>query len=74
MTEHEGLGPSVFCKTVGEEVPRMRCMFCSYGHMLECHYPLTCEGAECDHYLGEIESEGDYDVDYEDSAGSSQED
>ena len=27
----------------------MACMFCSYGHMLECHYPLTCEEARCSH-------------------------
>jgi hypothetical protein len=32
-----------------------QCMFCSYGHMLECHYPMTCEEAECEHYLREME-------------------
>ncbi len=26
------------------------CMFCPYGHMLECHYPKTCQEAECGHY------------------------
>ncbi len=26
------------------------CTFCSYGHMLDCHYPKTCEEAQCDHY------------------------
>jgi len=26
------------------------CMFCSYGHMLECHYPKTCKEANCSHY------------------------
>ena len=26
------------------------CMFCSYGHMLECHYPQICVDAECYHY------------------------
>lgn len=26
------------------------CMFCECGHMLECHHPMTCEEAECDHY------------------------
>ena len=25
-------------------------MRCAYGHMLECHYPLTCEQANCSHY------------------------
>jgi len=24
-------------------------MFCTYGHMLECHYPQTCSEAECSH-------------------------
>lgn len=38
----------------------MACMFCPYGHMLECHFPLTCEEAECSHYLREIESEDYY--------------
>ena len=28
----------------------MACMFCLYGHMTHCHYPLTCEEAECNHY------------------------
>ena len=28
----------------------MGCMFCQYGHMLECHYPLTCSEADCSHY------------------------
>ena len=26
-----------------------------YGHMTECHYPLTCEEARCSHYLQELE-------------------
>ena len=26
------------------------CMLCPYGHMLECHYPKTCEEARCNHY------------------------
>ena len=30
------------------------CMFCECGHMLECHYPDSCETAECSHYLKEI--------------------
>jgi hypothetical protein len=32
----------------------MVCMTCSYGHMLECHYPYTCEEAECSHYRREL--------------------
>ena len=26
------------------------CTFCEYGHMLDCHYPKTCEEANCQHY------------------------
>lgn len=33
------------------------CMFCPYGHMLECHYPQTCEQAECSHYKESLEEE-----------------
>ena len=29
----------------------MACMFCSYGHMLECHYPYTCEEVRCSHWV-----------------------
>lgn len=35
----------------------MACMFCPYGHMLECHYPYTCEEVECSHYQQEMEAE-----------------
>lgn len=35
----------------------MACMFCPFGHMLECHYPYTCEEAECSHYQREVEEE-----------------
>lgn len=38
----------------------MSCMFCPYGHMLECHYPMTCEEAECDHYQIETNEYDDY--------------
>ena len=33
------------------------CMICSCGHMLECHFPKSCEEAECSHYEREINSE-----------------
>ena len=33
------------------------CTFCSYGHMLDCHYPKTCEETECSHYQETIEEE-----------------
>jgi len=39
----------------------MACTFCPYGHMLECHYPLSCEEAKCSHYqemeAGETETD-----------------
>ncbi|MBN2317941.1 MAG: hypothetical protein JXR49_02640 [Acidobacteria bacterium] len=31
----------------------MACMFCSCGHMLECHYPMSCAEANCSHYQAE---------------------
>jgi hypothetical protein len=31
----------------------MQAMFCPFGHMLECHYPMTCSEAHCDHYRRE---------------------
>lgn len=30
-------------------VSPMACMFCSQGHMTECHYGMDCEEAQCDH-------------------------
>ncbi len=35
----------------------MSCMFCVYGHMLECHYPYTCDEVECSHHLAALEAE-----------------
>ena len=32
----------------------MACMFCEFGHMLDCHYPRTCEEAQCSHYQQEL--------------------
>jgi len=34
----------------------MKCMFCPYGHMLECHYPMTCDEAMCSHYEQDTEA------------------
>jgi hypothetical protein len=45
------------CPT-GATLP-IACTFCPYGHMLECHYPQTCEEAKCSHYQQEMEAEGD---------------
>jgi len=28
----------------------MGCMFCEFGHMMECHFPMNCEEANCSHY------------------------
>jgi hypothetical protein len=36
----------------------LACMFCPYGHMLECHYPLECEEARCSHFTAQ-EDEGE---------------
>ncbi len=33
------------------------CVFCMGGHSLECHYPLSCEEAQCRH-LAKYGSEG----------------
>lgn len=33
----------------------MACTFCQVGHMLECHYSLTCEQAQCSHYQREAD-------------------
>lgn len=27
----------------------MACTFCHFGHMLECHHPMTCSQANCSH-------------------------
>lgn len=35
------------------------CMLCDCGHMLECHFPNTCEEAECDHYKDALKLEMD---------------
>jgi predicted DNA-binding protein YlxM (UPF0122 family) len=29
------------------------CTYCSFGHMLDCHYPKTCEQAQCSRYQKE---------------------
>lgn len=40
-----------------ERNPKCQCkgnpmaqMFCMYGHMTECHYPMACDEAKCSHY------------------------
>lgn len=33
------------------------CTFCPYGHALDCHYPKTCEEANCGHYKEQLDVE-----------------
>ena len=43
------------------KISAIACMFCSYGHMTECHFPLDCKEANCSHYQqAELEEKGDY--------------
>ncbi len=30
-------------------INEMACMFCDFGHLLECHYPKNCWDANCSH-------------------------
>lgn len=31
--------------------------YCPYGHMLECHWPYTCDSEYCNHYRSQKEFE-----------------
>lgn len=45
---------SVFCPELKINIANlMRCMFCPYGHMTECHYPHDCDSEYCNHYKEE---------------------
>ena len=44
---------------LGQASP-MACMFCRFGHMMDCHYPLACEEANCSHYKEETIDAGEY--------------
>lgn len=37
----------------------MAAMTCPFGHMLECHFPMTCEEAQCEHFTTEHEHENE---------------
>jgi len=37
----------------------MQAMFCTMGHMLECHYGMSCSEADCSHYQREQFAEED---------------
>jgi len=43
---------------LGNVLP-LACMLCECGHMLECHYPQTCEEAQCEHWQEAIQQEAD---------------
>ena len=40
-------------------VTPLACMFCTTGHMTECHHPWGCSEIECSHYLEELQAELD---------------
>ena len=43
--------PEVWCELHKQKITNLgMCMFCSYGHMLECHHPYTCDSEYCKHY------------------------
>lgn len=35
----------------------LQATLCMTGHILECHYPLSCEQAQCDHYLVALQNQ-----------------
>jgi len=52
------VNPWMECPIEKGRVQPMQCMFCSYGHMVECHYPLSCDEAQCSHSGGYDFTEG----------------
>ena len=41
----------IYCPLIQANTPNtMKCMFCSFGHMTECHHPYTCNSEYCNHY------------------------
>lgn len=48
-----------------EENPKCICptfiaqMFCIWGHLTKCHYPMTCDEARCSHYLAQLADDDD---------------
>jgi hypothetical protein len=44
----------VYCPMYHQYIQNiMVCNGCHYGHMLECHYPYTCDTKYCQHYPDE---------------------
>jgi hypothetical protein len=37
--------PKCVCPTA------LAAILCMTGHLLECHYPLSCEEAQCEHFF-----------------------
>lgn len=35
----------------------LACWLCPTGHATECHYPQTCNEAQCSHYMREMPEE-----------------
>ena len=63
--------PHQHCPIInGAPTSPLNCMFCDTGHVTECHWPESCEEANCYHYqqeetmvqhiLGLQDSSGDY--------------
>lgn len=47
----ESNNPEVWCGIRKTKITNLiACMFCSYGHMMECHHPYTCDSQYCNHY------------------------
>ena len=45
---------SVYCPLEKTHITNlMKCMFCQFGHMTECHYPHDCDSEYCNHYKEE---------------------
>jgi hypothetical protein len=61
--------PACRCYVKGDAASFMRAMFCPYGHMTECHYPMTCAEAECGHWEIERESEEEADCEFDFGGG-----
>lgn len=62
MSNYYGPSRDLGNTLLGPANPKCRCnpqqaMFCPYGHMLECHIPMTCREAECGHYKRNVENE-----------------
>jgi hypothetical protein len=35
----------------------LACIMCPFGHLTECHSPMSCEEAQCGHWQREVESQ-----------------